>query len=83
MIFVTCGNPLAQVPNSTKVKQAFESVETLVVVDHFLTDTAELADYVLPTTTVFEEEDIYYASMYHHYVNYGEQARCTSGRSKI
>lgn len=73
MIFVTCGNPLSQVPNTSKVKQAFESVETLVVVDHFLTDTAEIADYVLPTTTVFEEEDIYYSSMYHHYVNYGEQ----------
>lgn len=82
MIFVTCGNPLAQVPNSTKVKQAFESVETLVVVDHFLTDTAELADYVLPTTTVFEEEDIYCASMYHHYVNYGEQLVVPPGEAK-
>ncbi|WP_299089824.1 molybdopterin-dependent oxidoreductase [uncultured Metabacillus sp.] len=82
MIFVTCGNPLAQVPNSTKVKQAFESVETLVVVDHFLTDTAELADYVLPTTTVFEEEDIYYSSMYHHFVNYGEKLVEPPGEAK-
>jgi anaerobic selenocysteine-containing dehydrogenase len=82
MIFVTCGNPLAQVPNSTKVKKAFESVDTLVVVDHFLTDTAELADYVLPTTTVFEEEDIYYSSMYHHYVNYGDQLVKPPGEAK-
>lgn len=82
MIFVTCGNPLAQVPNSSKVKQAFESVDTLVVVDHFLTDTAELADYVLPTTTVFEEEDIYYASMYHHVMNYGAQLVEPPGEAK-
>jgi anaerobic selenocysteine-containing dehydrogenase len=82
MIFVTCGNPLAQVPNSSKVQRAFQSVDTLVVVDHFLTDTAELADYVLPTTTVFEEEDIYYASMYHHVVNYGAKLVEPPGEAK-
>ncbi|KAA0546032.1 molybdopterin-dependent oxidoreductase [Bacillus sp. BGMRC 2118] len=71
MIFVTCGNPLTQVPDTTKVKQAFESVDTIVVIDQYMTDTAELADYVLPTTTSFEVEDIYYSSMYHGYVNYG------------
>ncbi|MDQ0233173.1 molybdopterin-dependent oxidoreductase [Metabacillus malikii] len=82
MIFVTCGNPLGQVPNTNKVREAFESVETLIVVDHFLTDTAELADYVLPTTTVFEEEDIYYSSMYHHYVNYGPKLVEAPGMAK-
>jgi anaerobic selenocysteine-containing dehydrogenase len=71
MIIVTCGNPLTQVPNTNLVKKAFQSVETVVVFEQFMTDTAELADYVLPTTTVFEEEDIYYSSMYHAYVNYG------------
>ncbi|MGN7940916.1 molybdopterin-dependent oxidoreductase [Virgibacillus sp. 6R] len=82
MIFVTCGNPLTQVPNTNKVRQAFSSVNTLVVVDHFLTDTAKVADYVLPTTTVFEEEDIYYASMYHHYVNYGAKLVEPPGEAK-
>lgn len=71
MIIVTCGNPLTQVPNTNVVKKAFQSVETVVVFEQFMTDTAEAADYVLPTTTVFEEEDIYYSSMYHAYVNYG------------
>ncbi len=82
MIVVTCGNPIAQVPDSNKVIKAFQSVETVVVIDHFLTDTAEMADYVLPTTTVFEEEDIYYASMYHHYVNYGEKLVEPPGEAK-
>ncbi|MED4207276.1 molybdopterin-dependent oxidoreductase [Neobacillus mesonae] len=71
MIVVTCGNPLTQVPDSTMVEKAFSSVETVVVIEQFMTDTANLADYVLPTTTAFEEEDFYYSSMYHHYVNYG------------
>ncbi|MCA1032293.1 molybdopterin-dependent oxidoreductase [Bacillus timonensis] len=82
MIFVTCGNPLTQVPNTKMVHKAFSSVETLVVVDQFMTDTAELADYVLPTTTVFEEEDLYYSSMYHHYVNYGKKLVEPPGQAK-
>jgi anaerobic selenocysteine-containing dehydrogenase len=82
MIIVTCGNPLTQVPDSSIVEKAFSSVSTLVVIDHFMTDTAVLADYVLPTTTSFEEEDIYYSSMYHHYVNYGSKLVSAPGEAK-
>lgn len=82
MIVVTCGNPLTQVPDSTIVKKAFTSVSTLVVIDQFMTDTAMLADYVLPTTNVFEEEDFYYSSMYHHYVNYGPKLIPSPGEAK-
>jgi anaerobic selenocysteine-containing dehydrogenase len=82
MIIVTCGNPLTQVPNTNLVKKAFQSVETVVVFEQFMTDTAELADYVLPTTTVFEEEDIYYSSMYHAYVNYGPAIVDPPGEAK-
>ncbi|MBU8914838.1 molybdopterin-dependent oxidoreductase [Bacillus sp. FJAT-29953] len=82
MIFVTCGNPLTQVPDSTIVAKAFSSVETLVVMEQYMTDTAKLADYVLPVTTVFEEEDFYYSSMYHHYVNYGPKIAAAPGEAK-
>jgi anaerobic selenocysteine-containing dehydrogenase len=82
MIMVTCGNPLTQVPDTNLVRRAFRSVETIVVIDHFMTDTAEEADYVLPTTTVFEETDIYYSSMYHAYMNYGEAIVSPPGEAK-
>lgn len=82
MIIVTCGNPLTQVPDSTNVKRAFSSVPTLVVIDHYMTDTAQLAEYVLPAATSFEEEDIYYSSMYHHYVNYGPKLVEPPGAAK-
>lgn len=82
MIIVTCGNPLLQVPNSNLVKKAFSSVSKLVVIDHYMTDTAMLADYVLPAATSFEEEDIYYSSMYHHYVNYGPKLLEPPGEAK-
>jgi anaerobic selenocysteine-containing dehydrogenase len=82
MVIVTCGNPLTQVPDTQLVKQAFESVESLVVLEQFMTDTAQLAEFVLPVTTVFEEEDVYYSSMYHSYVNYGPKLVEAPGEAK-
>lgn len=82
MIIVTCGNPIAQVPNTNELIKAFSSVDTVVVIDSFMTDTAEMADYILPTTTAFEEEDIYYSSMYHHYANYGPKLVESPGEAK-
>lgn len=82
LIMVTCGNPVTQVPDSNVVEKAFSSVSTLVVIEQYMTDTAMIADYVLPTTTAFEEEDVYYSSMYHHYVNYGPQLVSSPGDTK-
>lgn len=82
MAIVTCGNPLTQVPDTNKVKKAFSSLETLVVIDQFMTDTAMLADYVLPAAAAFEVEDVYYSSMYHHYVNHGPKLVEPPGEAK-
>lgn len=82
MIMVSCGNPLTQVPNTALVQEAFHSVDSIVVLEQFMTDTARLADYVLPSATVFEEEDIYYSSMFHHYVNYGPKLVEARGEAK-
>ncbi|GAA0378116.1 molybdopterin-dependent oxidoreductase [Bacillus horti] len=82
MLFVTRGNPLVQVPDASKTYQAFSQIETKVVIDQFMTDTAKVADYVLPCTTVFEEEDIYYASMFHSFVTYGKQVVEPYGEAK-
>lgn len=82
MLFVTRSNPLVQVPNARKTRAAFERIETKVVIDQFMTDTAQIADYVLPCTTVFEEEDIYYASMFHSYITYGKRLVAPYGEAK-
>lgn len=82
MLFVTRGNPLVQVPNASKTAQSFSQIETKVVIDQFMTDTAQIADYVLPCTTVFEEEDIYYGSMFHSYITYGKALVKPYGEAK-
>ena len=52
------GNPLVNWPNTNKIKKAFENLEFLMVVDTFMTDTARLADLVLPAASDLETEDI-------------------------
>ncbi|WP_066267678.1 molybdopterin-containing oxidoreductase family protein [Hydrogenophaga palleronii] len=53
-------NPVAVAPESAKVVQGFlrEDLFT-VVLEHFQTDTADHADYILPATTQLEHWDIH------------------------
>lgn len=67
VVVIDNGNPVSQLPDSKTVARALASVDFLVVLDPFLTDTAELADVVLPTTTMLEEHDVL-GAYGHHYV---------------
>lgn len=58
LIFITAGNPLAMLANTPKVKKAFQSVDDVIMVDHFLNDTADVANLFLPATSFLEEEDL-------------------------
>jgi len=57
-IWVERGNPVLQAPDSASVREAFSRSEFTVVTDQFMTDTAKLADIVLPSTDIFEQSDI-------------------------
>lgn len=57
-VVIDNANPVSQLPDSASVARALGSVDFLVVLDAFLTDTAELAHVVLPTTTMLEEHDV-------------------------
>ena len=53
-------NPVAVAPQSPKVVQGFAREDLFtVVLEHFLTDTADHADYVLPATTQLEHLDVH------------------------
>lgn len=73
-IFVTKSNPAIQLPDTFKVAEAFGRIPFKVVIDHFMTDTARLADYVLPPTMILEEEDIVFSSMWHNRFTWTEKA---------
>jgi anaerobic selenocysteine-containing dehydrogenase len=57
-VWVTAGNPVSMLPDSTTVARALESRELVVVVDPFMTDTARRATVVFPTTTLVEDDDL-------------------------
>ena len=53
-------NPVAVAPESGKVVKGFAREDLFtVVLEHFMTDTADHADYVLPATTQLEHWDIH------------------------
>lgn len=53
-------NPVAVAPESAKVAAGFAREDLFtVVIEHFMTDTADHADYVLPATTQLEHWDIH------------------------
>ncbi len=54
--FIMGENPMLSDPDQAHVRQALESLEFLVVQDIFLTQTAELADVVLPAACYAEKE---------------------------
>jgi anaerobic selenocysteine-containing dehydrogenase len=57
MMVVNGGNPVNQSPNSNLVARAFQELDCVVVMDSFLTDTADFAHVFLPSTMFLEEED--------------------------
>lgn len=57
-LIVQGSNPLLTSPNSDNLKRAYEKLDLLVVIDHFMTDTAAHAHIVLPPTTFLERSDI-------------------------
>jgi anaerobic selenocysteine-containing dehydrogenase len=53
-------NPVAVAPDSGRVVQGFAREDLFtVVLEHFQTDTADYADYILPATTQLEHWDIH------------------------
>ncbi|MFH1998744.1 MAG: molybdopterin-dependent oxidoreductase [Planctomycetota bacterium] len=65
MGFVAGANPAATCPDTGRVREGLDALDFLVVVDHFMTATAESADLFLPCTTYLEMEDLVTAYGHH------------------
>ncbi|MBQ0944364.1 molybdopterin oxidoreductase family protein [Ideonella sp. 4Y16] len=75
-------NPVAVAPESGKVVAGFRREDLFtVVLEHFLTDTADHADYVLPATTQLEHWDAH-TSYGHTWVLINQPAIPPRGQSR-
>ncbi len=58
LMIIAGSNPLLTWPNSHKVAEALRKLEMLVVMDLFMSETAKLADLILPATTFLEQTEL-------------------------
>ena len=66
-LFIQNTNPMAVCPESLKVRAGFRRPDLFVAVhEQFMTETAAMADIVLPATTFLEHDDLYQASGHTH-----------------
>ncbi|MET9230099.1 molybdopterin-dependent oxidoreductase [Lentzea sp. NPDC003310] len=54
-MLVESANPAHSLADSARMREALEALELVVVIDVAMTETARLADYVLPAPTQFEK----------------------------
>ena len=57
-MWIEQGNPMTSNPNTNLLARAMNQLDFIVVTDLFLTDTARMADIVLPATSIFEYYDL-------------------------
>lgn len=57
-MWVDCGNPVAQMPNTNMWKKALAHIPFVVKVDQFMNSTCLWSDLVLPNTALFETPNI-------------------------
>ncbi|MBM9512148.1 molybdopterin-containing oxidoreductase family protein [Desulfogranum marinum] len=63
MVVVQSGNPVVTMADSKRTRAAFDKVDSLVVIDMFMTETARMADVVLPAASCFEKTQLNRASI--------------------
>ena len=67
-LIVAGGNPVHQQPDRQRWLDIVAQMELVVDYDIWMTDTGEIADYVLPDAMPFEREDLITGACYNHLV---------------
>jgi anaerobic selenocysteine-containing dehydrogenase len=66
-LFIQNTNPVSVAPDQNKVKQGFAREDLFTVVhEQFMTETAAMADIILPATMFLEHDDIYQGGGHQH-----------------
>lgn len=58
MVFIQGSNPLAQMPDSLRVKKSISSVENIVYFGLYENETSEIADLIIPAKSFLYKDDV-------------------------
>ena len=81
MGWIAGANPASSAPDTGRVQEGLRSLEFLVVVEQFMSATAELAHLVLPCTTYLEMDDLVTAYG-HHWIGLTNRVVPPQGETK-
>lgn len=73
MMWVEMANPAVSNPNTPKIMEALNSLDYIVVVEQYLSDTATYGDIILPAAATFEYYDLI-NSYWHPYLIFVDKA---------
>ncbi|MBS1807198.1 MAG: molybdopterin-dependent oxidoreductase [Acidobacteria bacterium] len=62
-LLIDSANPLVSMPDTQAYREAFAKLDLLVVIDVAMTETAQLAHYVLPASSQFEKAEATFFTM--------------------
>ena len=81
-LFIFNSNPAAVAPDSSRVRKGLSRDDLFtVVLEHFQTDSADYADFLLPATTFLEHPDLYTAYG-HYYLQWAEPVVAPRGEAR-
>jgi anaerobic selenocysteine-containing dehydrogenase len=81
-LFIFNSNPAAVAPDSSRVRQGLSREDLFtVVLEHFQTDSADYADWLLPATTFLEHPDLY-TSYGHYYLQWADPVVPARGQAR-
>ena len=81
-LFVSCANPVGNRSSRTDTLEAFDKLDSIVVADMYMSETAAVADIVLPVCYWFEHEDVMCCWIGHPHIMHHPQALTPLGESK-
>lgn len=73
LLWISCGNPLAQDHSLQAWEKLLRQLDFVVTVDLYLTRTAQESDMILPAASFFEAEDLH-LSNWHYWLSINQKA---------
>lgn len=84
-MFVSAGNPVLSCPDGDGLEAALGELDLLVGLDLYVNETNKHADWILPTTTFLEREDLPLATLAHYvqpFVQWTEPVVAPAGEAR-